>query len=602
MKLSIGKRLSTTAVAMVVTVGLAVGSTVINTVGAASAAANAGTVTFALPPNVNPSYVFPLMGGSVFSNVNLYQFQQIMYRPLYWFGGGGSVAFNESLSLALPPTYSNGGKTVTIKLKKYRWSNGTTLTAANVLFFMHMLKAEVKNWPLYVAGEFPDNVRSMSAPNSSTVVFNLDQKYSTNWFLYNELSQITPMPHAWDKVSPTSAVGNYDTTSAGAAKVYNYLTAQAAKPATYATNPLWQVVDGPFKLKTYETTGYTVFVPNTRYSGPVKASYSQLVLQPFTTDTAEFNALRAGTVTYGYVPPQDSSQIPLLSNQGYSSEPWIGWGINYFSENFNNPTVGPIFRQFYFRKAFQEMVNQPVDIKKALYGYGYPTYGPVPIKPKNNLSTRQEATNPYPYSPKNSAALLRSHGWAVKPGGTSTCAKPGTGSTQCGRGIKKGQQLALTMQYSSGFTYLSQEMQQLKTNLALDGIQLNLTTAPFNTVLANYVKCNVGPSCSWEIQNWGQGWSYGPDYYPTGESIFASTSSFDQGSYVNATNDANINATHTISGTAVLYKYENYLAKQLPDVWQPNPDFQISAISKKLKGVTQSPLLNYTPENWKLSK
>ena len=71
---------------------------------------------------------------------------------------------------------------------------------------------------------------------------------------------------------------------------------------------------------------------------------------------------------------------------------------------------------------------------------------------------------------------------------------------------------------------------------------------------------------------------------------------------MNATNDANINATHTISGTAVLYKYENYFAKQLPDVWQPNPDFQISAISTHLKGVTQSPLLNFTPENWKLSK
>jgi S-formylglutathione hydrolase FrmB len=73
------------------------------------------------------------------------------------------------------------------------------------------------------------------------------------------------------------------------------------------------------------------------------------------------------------------------------------------------------------------------------------------------------------------------------------------------------------------------------------------------------------------------------------------------GSYTNATNDANINATHVISGTAVLYKYENYLTKQLPDVWQANPDFQISEISTKLKGVTQSPILNFTPEFWTLT-
>ena len=603
MKLSIRKRAYTATLATVISAGLTIGAVVVTAGTPASAASPTGTVTFALPPAVTPSYILPIMSGAYFSNVNFFQFQEMMFRPLYWFGQGTKPTFNEALSLALPPVYTNAGKTVTIKLKKYNWADGKPVTSRDVLFFMNMLKAEVKVWPLYVPKEFPDNVVSMSAPNTSTVVFNLDQKYSSNWFLFNELSQITPLPqHAWDKTSATGAIGNNDNTLAGADKVYTYLAAEAAKAASYATNPLWQVVDGPFKLKTYETTGYTVFVPNPKYSGAVKAKYAQLILQPFTTDTAEFNALRAGTVDYGYVPPQDAGQIPLLKSQGYSSSPWIGWSINYFSENFNNPTVGPIFRQLYFRQAFQEMVNQPVDIKKALYGYGYPTYGPVPVKPVNDLSTKQEASNPYPYSPTKSAALLKSHGWTVKPGGITTCANPGTGATQCGAGIVMDQQMVFTMQYASGFTYLSQEMQQLKSNLALDGVQLNLTTAPFDTVLANLVNCQVGPTCTWEMQNWGQGWSYGPDYYPTGESIFQSGAGFNSGNFVNPINDANINATHTVSGTAVLQKYENYLARQLPDVWQPNPDFQISEISTHLKGVTQSPLLNYTPEFWTLTK
>ena len=145
-------------------------------------------------------------------------------------------------------------------------------------------------------------------------------------------------------------------------------------------------------------------------------------------------------------------------------------------------------------------------------------------------------------------------------------------------------------------------MQQLKSNLeASDGIQLNLTTSNFNTVIATAAPCKVGPSCSWEMENWGQGWSYGPDYYPTGESIFETGSGINEGSYSNPVNDANINKTHTVSGTAVLYSYENYLAKQLPVVWQPDPDFQISEIKNGLKGVTQSSILNYTPEYWSLS-
>ncbi|MBW4077665.1 MAG: peptide ABC transporter substrate-binding protein [Acidobacteria bacterium] len=568
-----------------------------------SASASTTNITFALPPAVTPNYIFPVMGAAYYSNVNLYQFQAEMFRPLYWFGNGASPTFNPTLSLAQAPVYSNAGKTITIKMKSYKWSNGKPVTSADVLFFMDMLKAETKIWPVYVPGEFPDNVVSMSAPNASTVVFNLDKAYSTTWMLYNELSQITPLPAAaWDKTSVNGTVGNNAGTTAGAQAVWKFLTAQAQTVATYATNPLWQVVDGPFKLKQFDSTGHTVFVPNPSYSGPVKVSYGSLTLQPFTTDAAEYNALRAGTVDYGYVPPQDSGQIPLLKSQGYNSSPWIGWSINYFPLNYNNPTVGPIFRQLYFRQAMQEMVNQPTDVKKALYGYGYPTYGPVPIEPKNNLSTPQEAANPYPFNPSKSKALLTSHGWTVKPGGTSTCTNPGTGPTQCGAGIAKGAALNFNLQFATGYTYVSQEMQQLKSNLAQDGIQLNLTSAPFNTVIATAAPCKVGPSCSWQMENWGQGWSYGPDYYPTGESIFETGSGINEGSYSNPINDANINATHTISGTAVLYKYENYLAKQLPDIWQPNPDFQISEIRSTLKGVSQSSLLNFTPEYWKLSK
>jgi peptide/nickel transport system substrate-binding protein len=144
-------------------------------------------------------------------------------------------------------------------------------------------------------------------------------------------------------------------------------------------------------------------------------------------------------------------------------------------------------------------------------------------------------------------------------------------------------------------------MEALKSNMAEDGVVLNLTEAPFDTVIANAAPCKVSPSCTWEMENWGQGWSYGPDYYPTGESIFETGSGINEGSYSDPVNDANINATHVISGNSVLYKYENYLTLQLPVVWQPNPDFQISEINNKLKGVTQSSLLNYTPEDWSLS-
>ena len=43
-------------------------------------------------------------------------------------------------------------------------------------------------------------------------------------------------------------------------------------------------------------------MPNPSYSGPVKASYGSLTLQPFTTDAAEYNALRVFLSRPGLAP------------------------------------------------------------------------------------------------------------------------------------------------------------------------------------------------------------------------------------------------------------------------------------------------------------
>ncbi len=575
--------------------------------GSSSAAVAGGNVTYALPPATTPNYIFPLMDSTYYSNVNLFQFQAEMFRPLYWFGPAGTAPGqsiygpNSSLSLAKPPVYSDNDKAVTITLNNYTWTNGNPVTSRDVLFFMNMLKAEESIWPVFVPGEFPANVTKMKIDSAKSITFDLSGSYSTTWFTDNELSQITPLPQkAWDKTSTSGKIGNYDMTTAGAKAVWNYLTKQASSPATYASNPLWKVVDGPFTLKSFQTSGYTVFAANKKYTGPVKPKISTLTLEPFTTDTAEYNALRSGSLTYGYIPPQDASQKSLIESQGYTVSPWIGWQINYIPYNHANKQVGPIFNQLYFRQSVQELVDQPVDISKAYYNYAVPTYGPVPSRPTNPLVTKYEETNPYPYSPTKSAANLKAHGWDVKPGGTTTCAN----ASLCGPGITAGEPLTFNLQYASGLTPVTQEMDQFKSALKqYDGITLNLTQAPFDTVIANAVPCALEKGkCTWQLENWGGGWSYGPDFYPTGESIFETGSNINEGSYSDAENDKLINDTHTQSGTAALQKYEDYLAQQLPVIWQPVQDNQISAIKSTLGGVAQSPLLNYSPEYWYTTK
>ncbi len=565
-----------------------------------------GTVVYGLPPATFPNYILPLMSSTYYSNVNLFQFQQEMFRPLYWYGPAGTApnqsvyGVNDALSLAKPPVYTDGNKVVTITLNHYMWTDGQPVTARDIQFFMNLLVAEESIWPVYVPGEFPANVTKMKIDSPTTITFDLNAAYSPTWFTDNELSQITPFPqHAWDKTSATGAVSNLDMTTAGAKQVYSFLSKEASSPSTYASNPLWKVTDGPFTLKAFQTSGYTVFSDNPKYTGPVKPKISTLILEPFTSDTAEYNSLRSGSLTYGYIPPQDAAQKAVVEGAGYRIDPWIGWQINYIPYNHANPKVGPIFNQLYFRQAVQELVDQPVYIQKAYFGYAYPTYGPVPVRPPNSLATSYEESNPFPYNPVKSAASLKAHGWDVKPNGLTTCAKP----SLCGPGITAGEPLSFNLQYVSGTTPVTQEMEQFKSALEqYDGIQLNLSQAPFDTVIANAVPCKSSANCTWQFENWGGGWSYGPDFYPTGETIFETGSNINEGSFSNPTNDRYINETHLVSGTAILQKYENYLASQLPDIWQPVPDTQISAIKDTLQGVNQSPLLTFSPEYWYFTK
>ncbi len=78
-------------------------------------------------------------------------------------------------------------------------------------------------------------------------------------------------------------------------QVFNFLTAQSKTIATYGTNPLWQTVDGPWKLNQYQSDGYVRFKANPAYSGPDTHAIQYFVEEPFTTDTAELDVLRSGS-------------------------------------------------------------------------------------------------------------------------------------------------------------------------------------------------------------------------------------------------------------------------------------------------------------------
>jgi peptide/nickel transport system substrate-binding protein len=564
-------------------------------------AKSGGVGTFALPPAVVPDWIFPFIDSAHSSIDNRNQFEYLMYRPLYWFGQNGEPIVNDSLSLADAPVFSNNNRTVTIKLKNYHWSNGEAVTAQNVEFWLNMLAADKSNWAYYVPGGLPDNLTGYKVTSPDTIVLSLKTAFSPDWFTDNELSQITPLPMAWDKTSATSA-GSCATSVSSCAAVYQYLYSQAKQTSTYTSSPIWQVVDGPWRLAQYQTTGYSMFKPNPKYSGPVKPKLSEFVEQPFTTESAELNVLRSGNLSVGYLPVTDIAQKSLIASSGYSLSVWLDAGINYFPYNFNNPTDGPIFRQLYVRQAFQRLINQPQYISQIWQGYASPTYGPVPVDPPNPFVDSYEKANPYPFSVSAAHQLLASHGWTVKANGVTTCTSPGTGASDCGAGVPAGAKLQFNLLYASGITEVTQEMEAMKSTFSQVGIVLNLSQAPFDQVISSSVPCKpTQASCSWQLDNWGGGWSYSMDHFPNGDLIFGTGAGDNFGSYSSPTADGLIASSDHVPGT--LPKDEDYLAANLPAIFMPKADYQLTEIQTKLHGVTpQEPTFNITPEAWYFTK
>jgi peptide/nickel transport system substrate-binding protein len=599
---------------------LAVGAVVLALVAAGCSSGNSGssspgntpvkggTAVWAEPPSSSPTYIFPYTDANDESNINNFEFQYLLYRPLYWFGRSGQPVVNYGLSVANAPTVN--GKTLTITLKHYMWSDGTQVTAQDVAFWLNMELAVPQDFGSY--NGFPANTTSIKVVSPTELQMTMNKAYSVTWFLYNELSQVSPMPAAWDRTA--SGPSHCDTTISDCAAVYKYLAAQAKDTSTYATSPIWSIVDGPWKLSSFSSDGHITFVPNKSYSGPVKPKLAKFEEVPFTTDSAEYDVLRSPNsstkIDVGYLPTQDAPAKPANATvganpvPGYTMSPLYPWGINYYVLNYQSSDGdhGAVFKQLYFRQALAYEMNQSAIISGPLRGYGVAGVGPVGSTPASKwLSAKGQQGDPFPYNPAKAKSLLTSHGWKVVPNGTTTCVKPGTASNECGAGITAGTPLTFSYVYESGVSWVQSEVTELQSNAASLGIKLTLQPKPVADVIAQTVgNCVVNKDpCNWDMANWGAGWSFSPNYLPTGDTLFECKALANSGGYCDKTNDSLIQQTLTNSSLQLFYSWQNYLAPQLPVIWQPNAVSTLTEVANNLKGVLpQSPTLSITPESW----
>jgi peptide/nickel transport system substrate-binding protein len=565
--------------------------------------------------------IFPMEPATCYQVSNYEQFQYLMVRPLYLFGGNSdSIKVNYALSPAYPPVYSDGGKTVVINLKPWKWSDGRAVDAKDLIFFLNMLEAEKVNYAAYTPGLLPDNIASYSATGARQVTLHLTQAYSPIWYTYNQLATLYPFPLTWDVTKAGAAADSGGCESDSAADhwarcvaVWKYLNSQNKDTRSYATNPLWKVVDGPWKLKSFNTVGYYTFVPNPKYSGSPKPSISQLRFVPYTSSTAIYTGLKTGSLSEGPVPTDDllpakknflppTNPLAKTPGGGYDLQAALPFEIGYSYINFNNPTYGPVFRQLYFRQALMMLDDQAGMNQAVGRGYSASTVAGVPSEPKSQwispVMKENNGRGPYPYDVTKAEALLKAHGWkAVR--GLLTCERAGKGAADCGAGIPKGRQAKFSMLYTSGVFSQEDDVDIVKSGLARADIQLTAKGEPFSTLLGETVPCTPMQSrCRWTLLYLG-GWLFnGPGFEPTGEPLFQTGVPNNSGSYNSPTMDKLIKATETSNSLSTFYKYANYTAVQVPSLWLPVAT-SVEAVSKHMHDVSQNPLDALYPEYWR---
>ncbi len=570
------------------------------TVPAASGTPVAGTVTWAESPGSAPTWIFPVTPGANLSTYTTSSFQFEMWRPLYWYGNGVKPVQVPSMSLAYAPVYSNGDKTVTVRMKtSYRWSDGQPITSKDALFYIDEVRAAVKesgsNWGYYTPHiGIPDQVVSASTPNATTLVLNLNKPVNPQWFTADELYYVQPMPvHAWAKASPNGPILDF-TNPANAKKIYDFLAKESGSTGTYATNPLWQVVDGPYRLTAFNnTTGAYTMAPNPTYGGPKSAKVPTLQAVPYTSDTAEFNAILSKGIDIGYMPLSDVPQMAAVKAAGYHVFGYPGWGFAYANYNFADKTgdFNNIIKQLYIRQALAHLEDEEGYIKAFFHGAGGLAYGPIPSVPTSPYTPADALKNPFPYSVSTAASLLKSHGWNVVPGGTSTCAKPGTGPGECGAGIPAGTKLAFNVLYANDPVIFGEQLTAWASDAKKVGIKITLESGTFNHV----IDVADDPGSPKTINQWAVA-VYGgfvDAYYPTTLGIFSTGGSFNGGFYSSPQADKLINASVTSNNTAAVKAEASYLTLEQPSLFQPNYDFiavwkdNVSGQPAAIEGMTQ---------------
>lgn len=270
---------------------------------------------------------------NVFQNESIWLAEQIN-EPLYTVTPDGKGV---KPWLATGYTVSNGGTRYTFKLRKgVRFSNGQTMTAADVKFSLDDARAQKKGW-----GYIDAAIKNVQVKGSDTVVVNLKYKWAPF------LADIALFANG---VIPKNFAGE--------------------KRAEFYKHPIGT---GPF-MWDKRVVGQSVTFKRNPYYWQKGKPYLDSVTWTFVTDqnTRELQ-LRGGQIEVDEFPPFNSIK-KLQSTPGVVMKLFPSTRTDYLVINEAYPPLADV----HVRRAISYAIDRAAIVKSVLFGYGKPANSFLP--------------------------------------------------------------------------------------------------------------------------------------------------------------------------------------------------------------------------------
>ena len=340
----------------------------------------------------------------------------------------------------------------------------------------------------------------------------LNAAYNPIWYTYNELSQITPLPLAWDRTSlsapaPWAGIDTDlpDTTPAGSKSRLRLpeRPGQGRRRATHrARSGRWSTGPGS-SLRPHAPTGGDLRPQPARFpdrTSPAWQSSSSFPSRARRQSSRCFAPARRPAVparssgdqiSVGYVPDNDVPQSGSAPLAGLSAGRLVPLPVRLLRAELQQPDrradPAPAVLPPGLPASRRPAGLDPRLLRRARGSH----LRPGAREPAQPVRRRQRLGEPVPVQHPRGRKLLAGHGWKVDRERRSRPAPvPARAPGECGKGIRAGEGLNFTLMYPSGLPYTDGSMVDLQSVAKQVGIEISLKeVTPATIALDDPVLC-----------------------------------------------------------------------------------------------------------------